>query len=251
MFLISCIAFLFIQYLKIGVVNDMADMNKLLGQLLGSGAAGGFAGGLAGSLTGNLLSSKKGLKMGKSAVKMGGIAAVGALAYAAYQRYSSGTATGGQAAMPEGRSAVPQSNEPELVPAPEGSAFIPAKNDTAGQEALGLTLVRAMIAAARSDGRLDAQESQAIFQRIESLGLDPESQSLLVAEMGRPADMDAIVESATSPEVAAEIYIASLLAIDVDTAAEQSYLSMLAARLNIPPDLAAELRRQVEAQAGS
>jgi uncharacterized membrane protein YebE (DUF533 family) len=69
--------------------------------------------------------------------------------------------------------------------------------------------------------------------------------------MGRPADMDAIVESATSPEVAAEIYIASLLAIDVDTAAEQSYLSMLAARLNIPPDLAAELRRQVEAQAGS
>jgi uncharacterized membrane protein YebE (DUF533 family) len=48
--------------------------------------------------------------------------------------------------------------------------------------------------------------------------------------------------------VAAEIYIASLLAIDVDTAAEQSYLAMLAARLNIPPDLATELRSQVEAQ---
>ncbi|MDJ0815784.1 MAG: tellurite resistance TerB family protein [Desulfobacterales bacterium] len=221
----------------------MADMNKLLGQLLGSGAAGGFAGGLAGGLAGNLLSSKKGRKMGKSALKMGGVAAVGALAYAAYQRYNSGNA--GEQAV------VPQRSEPELVPAPEGSAFMPAKNDTAGQETLGLTLVRAMIAAARSDGRLDAQESQAIFQRIESLGLDPESQSLLVAEMGRPVDMDAIVSSATSPEVAAEIYIASLIAIDVDTTAEQSYLAMLAARLNIPPDLAAELRRQVEAQAGN
>ena len=221
----------------------MADMNKLLGQLLGSGAAGGFAGGLAGGLAGNLMSSKSGRKMGKKALKMGGIAAVGALAYAAYQRYSSGTAAGGQ-------TAVSQSNEPELAPAPEGSAFLPAKEDSAGQEALGLTLVRAMIAAARSDGRLDAQESQAIFQRIESLGLDPESQSLLVAEMGRPVDMDAIVNSATSPEMAAEIYIASLLAIDVDTTAEQSYLAMLAARLNIPPDLASELRRQVEAQAG-
>lgn len=220
----------------------MADINKLLGQLLGSGAAGGFAGGLAGGLAGNLLSSKKGRKMGKSALKMGGIAAVGALAYAAYQRYSAGTAAG--------RSPVSQTGEPELVPAPEGSAFVPAESDTAGQEALGLTLVRAMIAAARSDGRLDAQESQAIFQRIESLGLDPESQSLLVAEMGRPVDMDAIVESATSPEVAAEIYIASMLAIDVDTAAEKSYLAMLAARLNIPPDLAAELRRQVEVQVG-
>ena len=218
----------------------MADMNKLLGQLLGSGAAGGFAGGLAG----NLLSSKSGRKMGKKALKMGGIAAVGALAYAAYQRYSSGVAAGGQAS-------VSQSKEAELVPAPDGSAFLPAKGDTAGQEALGLTLVRAMIAAARSDGRLDAKESQAIFQRIETLGLDPESQSLIIAEMGRPVDMDAIVNSATSPEVAAEIYIASLLAIDVVTTAEQSYLAMLAARLNIPPDLAAELRRQVEAQAGS
>lgn len=221
----------------------MADMNKLLGQLLDSGAAGGFTGGLAGGLAGNLLSSKSGRKMGKKALKMGGIAAVGALAYAAYQRYSSGIPAGGQAT-------VSQSNEPELVPAPEGSAFLPAKEDSAGQEVLGLTLVRAMIAAARSDGRLDAQESQAIFQRIETLGLDPKSQSMVVAEMGRPVDMDAIVNSATSPEVAAEIYIASLLAIDVDTTAEKSYLAMLAARLNIPPDLATELRRQVEAQVG-
>jgi uncharacterized membrane protein YebE (DUF533 family) len=197
---------------------------------------------MAGGLAGNMLSSKSGRKMGKKALKMGGIAAVGALAYAAYQRYSAGRPAAG------GQVAAPQSNEPEFVPAPEGSAFLPAKEDSAGQEALGLTLVRAMIAAARSDGRLDAQESQAIFQRIESLGLDPENQSLLVAEMGRPVDMDAIVNSANSPEVAAEIYIASLLAIDVDTAAEQSYLAMLAARLNIPPDLATELRRQVEAQ---
>ncbi len=221
----------------------MADMNKLLGQLLGSGAAGGFAGGLAGGLAGNLLSSKSGRKMGKKALKMGGIAAVGALAYAAYQRYSSGAATAVNSATP--------SADADLVPAPEGSAFMPARHDSAGQEALGLTLVRAMIAAARSDGRLDAQESQAIFQRIESLGLDPESKALLVAEMGQPVDMDAIVASATSPEVAAEIYIASLIAIDLDTAAEKSYLAMLAARLNIAPELATELRRQVAEQMGS
>jgi uncharacterized membrane protein YebE (DUF533 family) len=62
--------------------------------------------------------------------------------------------------------------------------------------------------------------------------------------------MDSIIHSASSAEVAAEIYIASLLAIDVDTAAEQSYLAMLAARLNIPPELAKELRSQVEAQTG-
>ena len=96
--------------------------------------------------------------------------------------------------------------------------------------------------------QFDAQESQTIYQRIQSLELEPDDQALLVAEMGQPVDMDAIVNSATCPEVAAEIYVASMLAIDVDTAQEQSYLAMLAARLNIPPELAAELRRQVEAQ---
>ena len=218
----------------------MTDMNKLLGQLLGSGAAGGFAGGLAGGLTSSMLTSKSGRKIGTKALKMGGIAAVGALAYAAYQRYSTGKST-----APD---ALPETAETALSQPPEGSAFLPPKSDLAGREALGLILVRAMIAAARADSRLDAQESQVIFQRIESLGMDPENQALLVAEMGRPVDVDAIVNSADSPEVAAEIYLASLLAIDVDTAAEKSYLAMLAARLNLPSELVAELHRQVEKQ---
>ena len=218
----------------------MTDVNKLLGQLLGSGAASGFAGGLAGGLASSMLTSKAGRKLGKNTLKMGGMAAVGALAYAAYQRYS---ATKDQAAL-----APPPPPGASLPPVPEGTAFLPSRNDTAGREALGLTLVRAMIAAARADGKLDARESQTIFQRIEALGLDPENQALLVGEMGRPVDMDAIVASAGSPEVASEIYLASLLAIDTDTAAEKAYLAMLAARLNLPAELVHELNRQVEAQ---
>jgi uncharacterized membrane protein YebE (DUF533 family) len=221
----------------------MVDMNKLLGQLLGSGAAGGFAGGLAGGLAGNMLSSKKGRKLGGKALKLGGVAAVGALAYSAYQRYSQQNAS----AAPS-----PQLSQPtvpaSLTPAPAGSAFMPMENDIAGKEELGLILVRAMIAVARADGRLDAQESQAIFQKIQSLGLDPESQNLLVKEMGHPVDMDAIVNSATSPEIAAEIYAASLLAVEVDSAAEKAYLGMLAARLGLPAQLVVELERQVEVQ---
>ena len=135
-----------------------------------------------------------------------------------------------------------------LSAAPAGSAFLPDPNDQAANNELGLILVRAMIAVARADGRLDAQESQGIFQRIESLGLDSASQNLLVQEMGHPVDVDAIISSASSPEVAAEIYVASLLAVDVDTAAEKSYLAMLAARLQLPPQLVSELESQVNAQ---
>lgn len=216
----------------------MTDMNKLLGQLLGSGAATGLAGGLAGGLASSMLTGKKGRKLGKKALKLGGIAAVGALAYTAYKRYvnSQGTTPG-----------VP-SDATNLLPAPRGTAFIPEETNHAANEALGQTLVRAMIAVSRTDGRLDAQESQAIFQKIGSLGLDRESQSLLAQEMGHPVDIDAIVNSATSPEIAAEIYAASLLAVDIDNAAEMAYLTMLAARLRLPPELVTELEHQVEAQ---
>ncbi|MBU1566742.1 MAG: tellurite resistance TerB family protein [Proteobacteria bacterium] len=214
----------------------MIDMNKLLGQLLGSGVAGGLAGGVVSGLAGSMLTSKKGLKLGGKALKLGGVAAVGAMAYTAFQRYNKGTT-----------STLPAKTA-DLIPAPPGTAFMPAESDDAANESLGLTLVRAMIAVARADGRLDAQESQAIFQKIQSLGLDSESQSLLVEEMGHPVDMDAIVNSASSPEIAAEIYTASLLAVDVDTAAEKGYLAMLAARLRLPSELVMEIERQVVAQ---
>lgn len=218
----------------------MVDMNKILGSFLGSSAATGFAGGMAGGLASNMLTSKSGRKLGKNALKLGGVAAVGALAYTAFKRYNNT-----QQAAPAESSTF---NTAELSTAPAGSAFIPAQSDEAANEALGLILVRAMIAVARADGRLDAQESQAIFQKIESLGLDSESQNLLVQEMGHPVDVDAIINSATSPEIAAEIYIASLLAVDVDNVAEKSYLSMLAARLQLPPQLVTELENQVNAQ---
>ena len=225
----------------------MADINKILGQLMGSGVAGGFAGGLAGGLASNMMTSKKGRKLGKKALKMGGIAAVGAMAYAAFQKYGNSQAA---VAQPEQQSAVgpppQQQTVSPLAPAPEGSAFLPASNDAAGMQNLSMVLVRAMIAAARSDGRLDSRESQAIFQRMEALELPPDERDILFQEMGKPADVDAIVQSATSQEIAAEIYLASLLAIDVDTIEEQSYLGMLAARMRLPQELVRELHKQVD-----
>jgi len=218
----------------------MSDVSKILNQFLGSSATGGFAGGLAGGLTSSMLTSKKGRKLGKKALKMGGMAAVGAIAYGAFQKYNSAQSSATQTAHAP--------FQPELQPAPSGSSFMPAENDMAGRDQLELTLVRAMIAAARSDGTLDAKESQAIFQRIQTLELPQQGKDLLLEEMGRPVDMDAIVNAANTPEVAAEIYVASLLAIDVDTVEEQSYLGMLAARLKLPRELVTQLHEQVENQ---
>lgn len=214
----------------------MRDLNKVLDQLLQNNAAKGFAGGLlAGALLG-----KPGHKLAKKTVKYGGMAAVAALAYSAYKRYNENKGLPGGAS----RSAAPA---PELLPAPANSNFLPADSDTAARETLGLALVRAMIAAARADGKFDAKESQTIFERIQAANLDPEEKALLLEEMNHPADMDAIVRAARTPECAAELYTASLLAIDVDHPAENAYLAMLAARLKLPAQLVTELHRQVEA----
>ena len=97
----------------------MFDDKRLPDQLVGSGAAGGFAGGLAGGALANALSGKKTRKVAGSALQLGGMALVGGLAYKAWQNYQqgSGAVTGTGFAIP-----------------PEGSAFLPASNDTAGGE---------------------------------------------------------------------------------------------------------------------
>lgn len=217
----------------------MTDFNKLLGQFLNNGAATGLAGGVVGGLASGLLTGKSGKKLGKKALKVGGVAAVGALAYTAYKRYNNKQRTSSDEAATQGT---------ELLSAPQDSAFLPDNADQAANNELGLTLIRAMIAASRADGQMDAQESQVIFQRIEELGLDDESRSFVIEEMSQPVNMDTIINSATSPEVAAEIYAASLLAIHVDNPAETAYLAMLAARLRLPADLVTEIEQQVEEQ---
>ncbi|MGB0847843.1 MAG: tellurite resistance TerB family protein [Thiolinea sp.] len=226
----------------------MADIDKLLGQLLSSSTAKGLAGGLAGGMASKMVSKKAARKLGKNALKLGGVAAVGALAYTAYKRYNNNPQGQTQAQATTPNVAQPTQTPAELLPAPQNSAFLPDLNNQVASNQHSLTLVRAMIAAARADGQMDMQESQIIFDKIESLGLDDESRNLLLDEMNHPVNMDTIIQSATTPEVAAEIYTASLLAVDVDTAAEKGYLNMLAARLKLPAALTAEIEQQVDAQ---
>ncbi len=223
----------------------MADINKLLGQLLNSGAATGLAGGLAGGLATGMMSKKTKKKIGKTALKAGGIAAVGALAFTAYKQYNKHQGNDGGTTPPSTKTPA---KDLELFSAPQDSAFIPALENQQANDELALTLVRAMIAASNADGVMDSKESQVIFEKISELGLDSENQALLVREMNQSVDINTIVKSATSPEVAAEIYTASLLAIDVDNAAERGYLAMLAARLELPQSLVQEIEQLVADQ---
>lgn len=119
--------------------------------------------------------------------------------------------------------------------------FLPANEDSA--DSLNLLLTRAMIAAAHADGHIDAGEQARIFERIGELELSAEEKALLMDELRQPLSIPQLAAQATSPEIAAEIYAASLLAIDTSAEASYRYLAELAERLALPAPLVDELHR--------
>ena len=134
-----------------------------------------------------------------------------------------------------------------LLPPPRDTPFNPASE--AEQQSLGLSLMRAMIAAAKSDGHVDATEQANIFAQLDKLDLSAEEKAFVLDELRKPLDVDAVARGARTPEQAAEIYVASLLAIDVDNPAERGYLAMLAARLKLDEKLVEHLHATVEGAA--
>lgn len=77
--------------------------------------------------------------------------------------------------------------------------------------------------------------------------MDRDIRSFVRDELIAPLNLDAIVEPAVCKEITAEIYAASLMAIDRTRSSEQAYLALLAARLNLDPGLVEHLNMNVEA----
>ena len=220
----------------------MFDPKKLLDDLLGSKIPGtestvrdkaGQATQLAkdnplaaGALVAVLLGTGTGRAVTGSALKLGGLAAIGGLAYKAYQNYQNGK-------KPEETSA---SGEPELLPPPADSGFDPHAAPQ-GTEEFTLALVRAMVAAAKADGHIDDAERRKISDRLSLAGIDADAERFLREELERPLDINALVASASTEEQRVELYTASRLTIDPNSRAERGYLDLLAGRLHLPDAL--------------
>ncbi len=234
-----------------GQAGGLGGLGDMLGGVLGGGKSGGGGlggalgglgglggGALAGGLVSVLLGSKSARKLGGKALTYGGLAVVGALAYSAYRNWQAQQS--GQPAP-----APVQAGQPLALPPPE-TPFHPA-HAPGGEGTLALTLLHAMIAAAKADGHVDADERARIVGRLDDIGLSAEDRGFLEEELAAPIDIDRLAREATTPAVAAEIYAASLLVITPDHPAEQAYLQLLAARLGLDPGLKLELEKAVAA----
>ena len=193
------------------------------GQLL----KGALAGGAVGLLLGSKGARKFATKSAGTALKLGGLAAVAAIGYTAWQRHR------GQAGT-----------SLDLPPPDSGFALshAPEQSDT-----LARGILVAMIQGAKADGQIDAQEHARIFQQIDALSLPPEAKAFVMDELAAPLDVARIAAYRSTPESAAELYAAALLAMDPDTDAERHFLIRLQGALGLDPDLA----HQIEAASGA
>ena len=230
----------------------MLDPKKLLDDLLGSKVPGGSGSTVrdgaskvtqlakdnplaTGAIAAVLLGTGAGRALTGTALKAGGLAAIAGLAYKAYQNYQSGN-------QPD----ATKTGEPELLPPPSDTSFHPSQAPQ-GEAEFALTLVRAMISAARADGHIDEAERGKIADRLKLAGLDAEAESWLVSELERPVDLDGLVASAHTDAQKVELYTASRLAIEPETRAERGYLDMLAGRLKLPDPLVDHVEATVSA----
>jgi len=213
--------------------GGLGDLGGLLGGLLGGGAGAGAGGGGSGlgGLLGGLLGG--GSPMGGAPQSRSGggtnyaaLASLGMMAFQAYQAWQRSQASAPQEAP----------RTVDLLAGPEAEEHSHA-------------ILRALIAAAKADGRIDDAEKQMISTEIGRHTDDPQLQQWLDDEVAKPLDPNEVAQSATDPGMASEMYLASVMLVDDQQDAERNYLDELAAALQIEPELQLHLEQQAKGTA--
>ncbi len=179
-------------------------------------------GALAAGALAILLGTKGGRSITGGAIKLGGLAAIGGLAYKTYRDWQTGNPSNGSTTEVE---------EVELESVSEDH---------------GRLILSAMIAAAKADGHIDDNERTGLQNYIDRIGESPELSEFVERELSKPLDPGDIASQVNSQEVAAEVYLASLLIIDQENFMAKSYLEGLAKALALPPELVASLNKKVD-----
>ena len=139
-----------------------------------------------------------------------------------------------------GRSTGSTQGSDRGIPAPRSrpSGNPPDDNEQA------LVLVRAMIYAAKADGRIDREEQENILKQIKNPSAD--AMRFLREEFQRPVDVRELVASVPLG-MEQQVYTMSLIAIDLDSGEEAKYLMELSELLRLPT----EVREQIHQRLGA
>lgn len=197
---------------KLDIPNDPEKRDAML--------EGAGKGALAAGALALLLGTRTGRKLTGTTLKLGSLAAIGGVAYSAFETWQSKQGASEQAEAP----------------------LTDASNDKHSR-----TLLKAMIAAAKVDGHIDEDEKNIIAQHAEKLGVDSSAAEFIRNELAVALDVNDIVADVDSPAMGAEVYLVSRMVLNVDNDTEKQYLEQLAKALGLADSLVDELEQQVQA----
>ena len=115
---------------------------------------------------------------------------------------------------------------------------------TPDQEEQAKIILKAMINAAKADGEIDADEQKKITEHIGDI--TPEEIEFVKSEMSAPLDVESVINSVPRG-MEQQVYLMSLLTINLDHKKEAQYLDTLAKGLNISQQASNEIHQKVGA----
>ncbi len=222
--------------------NALQDLQANLGQTAnGQGGAGGMFGSILDMAKGSLSNAAD------NPLQAGGLGAVLGSVLGGGGDSVKGAMTGGALAMLAGvafkaLNNAGQGQDGAVRQAPFSTDDLPlglkAPETPAEQQAMetkAQLILKGMINIAKSDGQVSVNEIQRIAGKAQTSGMGSDDQDWLMAELRVPLNLDAFVAEIPNQEVAAEVYAASLLAVEIDTQEERDYLRAFAEKTGLHP----------------
>ena len=115
---------------------------------------------------------------------------------------------------------------------------------TAEQNQQAEVLLNAMVSAAKADGSIDADEQKKILEQLDDVS---EEEADLVREaVQAPLDLQGLIDSVPSG-MEQQVYLISLLAINLDSKAEAAYLDKLAKGLRLSNEVSNQIHDKLGA----
>lgn len=175
-------------------------------------------GALASAVLVGLLGTKGGRKLTGTAIKLGGLAALGTAAFKGYQKWQGGEQS--------------------------GESIHEVVSDVAEQR--GLLIIQTMVAAANADGKVDDEEQRRLKHELLEMHLPGELAMQLENIIDSPLSAQEVAQLVTDQTMAAEVYLAARLLVDNESStAETMFLDDLVSSLGIDKDFRGSLDTQI------
>jgi uncharacterized membrane protein YebE (DUF533 family) len=119
------------------------------------------------------------------------------------------------------------------------------EEEPSAESAEALLMLRTMIAAAKADGGIDAEERGRIAAQLDGAGLNPAARDTVLADFDKPLPPAALAKQASDLMLAAQLYAAAVVGAGEIAAAERAWLDEFAKALKLDRAAAAAIEARL------